>query len=548
MAPSVLFVRLRRAVMFVTFIRAGRHYLGWSCWARPVEPPFQKPNTFHRPHPVDGSASRLNTVLAPEAGASSSGAQDPRGDMPLVLDIRSGWLASETTKSIASRAPNPHARWLRWKGVRLTTRAIPIRAALAAVLATLSSALKRSTGGAERGESLQRLLTAALPLLVVVFAAGGALLYDSAVHVIFDPAKASRLAVPESQEAPPAFNPSTAQTAPDAPIVTAALRASTAPPASDSQTSNDTPYSSQYQPTAAHLIATFLPAEVRGLPRPSWSYSVPALYNPVLESYGKPASYNDSASLGLTSAQLADWARNRPAPRQVQPQETASTPPVPPQHSTPLAYEPTPVALAPAAQLSRSDDPPPAPYGTDQRSAIYAELIRAGEAMRQRQDFAGAYRLASQAKALNPDGLPALELEQMTLAADGDPRQAEIAALAVLARGGTAVFEVQHYHPAQRSAHPARIVITPTSLQFIPEAPCAAGQRSIPLASVRSLLMRQNASAPGPNLLNIEFEGGTLSLAPFGPAKSSGVTSASATQPTLLTAIRNVLATTKAGR
>lgn len=122
----------------------------------------------------------------------------------------------------------------------------------------------------------------------------------------------------------------------------------------------------------------------------------------------------------------------------------------------------------------------------------YEDTLQSARTALQRKDSRGAYKLATQARDLEPNSLPALELLQVILAEGSDPARAESAALEAIKHGGKAVFELQHYHAWPTGLHAARLVITAKSLEFVPEAACKYADFTIPLASIKSVDVGEN--------------------------------------------------------
>jgi small GTP-binding protein len=147
---------------------------------------------------------------------------------------------------------------------------------------------------------------------------------------------------------------------------------------------------------------------------------------------------------------------------------------------------------------SNSASPPP------QQSSSYNETVQMARNAYQAKDLRGAYRLAIQARHLDSNSLPALELIQEILAQGGDPAKAEAAAFDAISHGGKAVFELQHYHAWPMALHPARLVITSSTLEYVPEAACKFGDFTIPLSAIESVEMRQNKF--NAYLLDIKFD------------------------------------------
>ncbi|HEY4381224.1 MAG TPA: hypothetical protein VGN01_12815 [Acidobacteriaceae bacterium] len=218
-------------------------------------------------------------------------------------------------------------------------------------------------------------------------------------------------------------------------------------------------------------------------------------------------------------------------------------------------------APAPAAASIRATDaarpsaPAHAPAAADAHAAAYLSLVHAAEGSLAHNDLQSAYQSAVQAKALEPQSLPALELMQAILARAGNPHDAEVAAHDAIARGGQAVFELQHFHAAPAALHPARIVITATTLQFVPEGPCTTGEFTVPLASITTVQTRQTGS--GIPVLTLRFGGGNAhgelsfrdASSQFRNANPAQLSSrlSPAQETALFTAIRNVLLAPKGG-
>ena len=200
----------------------------------------------------------------------------------------------------------------------------------------------------------------------------------------------------------------------------------------------------------------------------------------------------------------------------------------------------------------------------DTKRDSYLGIVRLGQEALQRQDIQSADRLATLAKGMDPGRLPALELKQGVTAAGANPGDADVAALEAIAHGGKAVFELQHFHRLPMDLHSARIVITATSLEFIPEAHCKTGPLTIPLASIRSVQIGENARGlTDLYLLDITFDSPNSSKGTtasrqlrFGDSSSHSGTASTADQfapqlsssqeRVLFIAIRNVILAAKA--
>jgi hypothetical protein len=73
-----------------------------------------------------------------------------------------------------------------------------------------------------------------------------------------------------------------------------------------------------------------------------------------------------------------------------------------------------------------------------------------------------------------------------------------------ITRGGKAVFDLQHYHAFEVALHPAEIIITSATIEFVPEGSCKYPAFAIPLDSIKSVEMGRNDLDH--YLLNIKFD------------------------------------------
>ena len=125
------------------------------------------------------------------------------------------------------------------------------------------------------------------------------------------------------------------------------------------------------------------------------------------------------------------------------------------------------------------------------------------------------------------------------MARAGSAGEVESTAVAAIAHGGQAVFDVRHVRASNGEACPAKIVVTAATLAFVPDAACETGAFTIPLASVTSVDTPRTAST---NLLDIEYSipgkrGGKQRLHLAG-SRAHGASA----QAAPLTPIRNVIA------
>lgn len=91
-----------------------------------------------------------------------------------------------------------------------------------------------------------------------------------------------------------------------------------------------------------------------------------------------------------------------------------------------------------------------------------------------------------------PASLPSLNSTHASPAPTSTAGDPQTAALASIQRGGSAAFELQHLHAPSAGTHPARLVITATTLSFVPQAAGDSSPRTIPLASIASVETSQS--------------------------------------------------------
>jgi hypothetical protein len=144
---------------------------------------------------------------------------------------------------------------------------------------------------------------------------------------------------------------------------------------------------------------------------------------------------------------------------------------------------------------------PPTNWGN---AGSYDGMMQSARYALQRNDLGDAYRLATQARATAPNSLPALELLQIISTEEADSGRAEAAALDLINHGGKAVFRLQHYHAWPSSLHPARLIITSETLEYIPDAQCKYADFTVPLKSIKSVGMSTSMSHV--NLVDIKFD------------------------------------------
>jgi small GTP-binding protein len=211
-------------------------------------------------------------------------------------------------------------------------------------------------------------------------------------------------------------------------------------------------------------------------------------YNRAIADYDKAIRLNPNFTEAINSRNMALLRQTQQAQGRPQNQAQSYTPST---QSNPYSN--------PAVARTQSAYTPRSAQGTS-----YDDIVQSAQNALQRRDLRGAYRLATQARDLSPDNLPALELMQVILAQGGDSNQAESAALDAIRHGGKAVFELQHFHAWPTNLHAARLIITATTLEFVPEAPCKYGDFTIPLTTIKSVEMGENTL--NVYLLNIKFD------------------------------------------
>ena len=446
----------------------------------------------------------------------------PRPPTEVLGDLREGWLASkETPTEPESEAPAQKSKKSPTKQKALANYTPFIESVKTSVRKKLSSATRRYEAQGEKETSSAKLALLMIAILVALFGVG-ALIYAVSVSSILDPAKLSSMEELDSSPTPAVGNAATAgQTTQSAAIST------TAPDPANA---------------AKPTLGIADPSNSTGASDANSGWYNQAAQNVDLSAASNgqhdraTPSRDDAIMLNPTLAQTASGLASKANDHQAatQPSATIKTPP-------------TSAANVRQPNIQQPTSLP----GPAANNKPYLDLVRAGQSLFDSNDLSSAYRAAAQARALNPTSLPALELMQVILAAGGNTREAQAAATEAIAHGGKAVFELQHVHASPLSLHPARIVITATTLEFIPEASCATGAFTIPLASITSVQMGQNsADQSSLYLLNIQFNAGRASgqlsfrdssshRNPNAAQISSQLSSAQETA--LFTAIRNVL-------
>ncbi|HEX9202182.1 MAG TPA: hypothetical protein VF865_21670, partial [Acidobacteriaceae bacterium] len=457
----------------------------------------------------------------------------PRSKSNPLEDLRQDWVEREASLYVETEAAPPKSRQKQTTIPKYAPFLDSFRKSLRETLPARSN--RRYVPDEERRRGPRLIVVAAGFLTLMLMA--GAWFYGKAVESILDPGKLVAMMQSDwtSPDKPPAHP---AQSAPDADSNSTAAGKF----ASDKSAASGIDYTeSDWYKAAVQSINEQM--ALNGGQNPGYlstlaeEYGIESKFDRVASSHSNEILVNQTLARVLDG--LARASQAQPTPREQTRPRPANT-----------VYPPQPVASVNNRPLNA--EPSSHSAGDD--------LVRAGQASLQNKDLAGAARLAGQAKALDPTSVPALELMQVTTAASGNPRDAEAAALQAIAHGGKAVFELQHFHASPLGLHPARIVITATTLEFIPEGPCEAAPFTLPLTSIASVEMGQNAAElSGLYLLNIEFKfaGSRPSGARATPAELSFTGSSSrlhkpnaaqasrqlssAQETALLTAIRNVL-------
>jgi len=452
-------------------------------------------------------------------------------DRDLLTDIRSNWLTSATSAqpksgavSARPRKPRPLVEVDYLAAGKAGVRSIgqSARETFSSLVGMVSDGLReRAKGG----------LVLGLLAAVMIF---GALVYEVVVNFILDPAT-----VPAVTQADPSQGAPAAQSPIEAYLPPVSAAGSAASSGADSQSAAE---------RAGSVVGE---SAILGLNQVSTFDGANAAH--IANGTGISGHNDQRAGLAdddaVTLTQAADTMAQKGRDAQGAGVRSATQPAHPVQ---------TPIEAADAnvAGVERTPSGPRNAGGDSVANSAggsaYLDLVRAGQRALENNDIQGAYKLAAQAKALNPGNPAALDLMQVLVAASGDPGDAQAAALESIAHGGKAVFELQTLGAGPTNLHPARIVITATTLQFIPEAAYKTGAFSIPLASIASVQMGGNVSdQPGLSLLIIRYNDaksgkGELSLTDVSESSAAGRSQSSpAQQAAFLGAIRNVILTTR---
>jgi hypothetical protein len=448
----------------------------------------------------------INYVRVPEIETHTAEPEATQGGMPpgqgepqlhragteVLQDLRQGWLAAnDSSLQPESGAPAPKGRRLRSKRPKTVANHAPLIESVKVYLReTIPSAARRYEVKGEQGKSAAMLALVMIACLTVLVAIGG-LVYAATVGSILDPGKLSGMVQTDSLDTSATANPPIA----NPPILqeTAVVPAAATGPANAVSSNFD-------WADAVRRSGSDYP---NGGDQPA-----------------NPLSDDNAIMLPQTFALAAGGLASKAHDQQTQHDQTSIQSPGTVQAAG-TVQAPT-VSTNPGSIVNVSGNNyrqpniqrSPSDFPDDDRTAPYLDLVRSGQVSIESKDFQSTYQSAAQAISLDPRRRPALELAQATLAAGGGPRDAEGAAVDAIAHGGKAVFELQHFHASPPALHPARIVITATTLEFVPEAPGETGAFTIPLASITSVQLGKNASGPSNfYLLNIKFDDSRGSIA-----------------------------------
>lgn len=472
-------------------------------------------------HDLNDGGQALKQGILPQPG-------QPDKDL---WSLRSSWLAQHEAPSPKKHRPAKRGRLDQKLEIIAAESALLFDSARAFVANGMASierqarhALGRVKGGAPGAP-------AALIAMFALVIAIGSLAYMAVMDHILGPDKLSNAIVADSNGAggtAPAGE-SVSQTAAD-------TDAAAAPENADSNQAN----SSLFESISQSFGQAALAPNDKEVSVPS---DVADLLNKNVPSTPAPSVATGGSVLDLTNSQAVEEVARQAYDQQTQRDQPAAL------YAT-VAYA-TPASAA-DDHLSRGV-PAPSFSGQATGATSYPESVPKGQVARQNDSSRGARQPAPPAQATDRRTLSALESAQVMAATTGSrPGEVEGTARDAIAHGGKAVFELQHFDPSTGVLHPARIVVTATTLEFIPEASCEIGAFTIPLASVTSVQTGQSIpETSNASLLNIEFnDHGQHRLAlrnsspkPRGTSDAghSSPPPSAAQQAALLTHVRNVI-------
>ena len=436
------------------------------------------------------------------AHAPAKGRQRAQYGENVLESLRSGWVADYEA---APGSKRPRAATRR----RVTNHPLQMIASeLRLFFQSMAEMLRELVRSIVRG-ALEALKTdstgpALIGMFAVIIAIGG-LVYITLVDRIFDQGQPSASAAADSAVA----------TAPVAASTPAPLTAENAPvAAAPAASASDQPASALFpsvpqSPTAAPALGGLirLPADF------TKSDGTSALD---ISSAAASASSADGGDLiGLANSRTADTIARKA-------------------HDAPAQRDPGAAASSSAAYATPASRTYLPASGEQRASSSYASSAGV-------RSFA-AGESARRPVATDARTLAALESAQRKAARAGSAGEVESTAVAAIAHGGQAVFDVRHVRATNGEGCPARIVVTAATLAFLPDASCETGAFTIPLASVTAVetgpVTPQTANA---NLLNIEYSvpgkrGGRERLRLAGSPSHGGSAPAAPVTP-----IRNVI-------
>ncbi len=461
---------------------------------------LSRPMPLPTPESVDSQKIREVKIRSHAPAKGKPQAQNEN----VLENLRSGWV-SEHEAALPGKRPGPAAR-RPGASHPLQLIASELRLFFQAVAEMLRELLRSIARGAREVLKTDGTGPALVGLLAVVIVIGG-LVYIALVDRIFEQGQPPAVATVDTSAAtaPPAVPPAPV-TAENAPVA--------ATPAATEAASNDHP---------ASALLTSAPQNVAAPPAFGGFVRLPADLTKSdgtspLDGSSPSTDGGDLVGLANSHTEEAIARKAHDAPTQRDSGATASSNTA---HATPV---------------SRASPPATA----EQRPAGYAPSVTAGTSGA-RTTSAPASQAARPIVATDARTLARLEAAQRKAARAGNSSQVESTAVAAIAHGGQAVFDVRHVRATNGEACPARIVVTAATLAFLPDASCETGAFTIPLASVNSVeaVTAQSTSA---NLLSIEYSvpgkrGSRERLRLEGPRMHG----ASAAQVAPVTPIRNVI-------
>lgn len=461
-------------------------------------------DTLSRPTPIptedhlEGQTLRVTEVKI-RATAPRSRSRPRQEDKNVLASLRNGWISEYET------APRTQRQRPVRRGPGIGGNLKTIAAELELFLDGSMSLLREMLASIARGARATLKKDATGPALIGMFAimiAGGGLVYIALVDNIFGQGQPSSTATADlaATTAQPPVSPPIAQGAP--------VADKPAAPADDGSG----------QPASAFFRLP--PQDSDAKPSPVGTLGLPVNFadSDRASALTSPSSSADAGDLlALADSQSAQKIARKQVDTPVQPDQPATV------HANTAHV--TPVS------------------GTSARVAPFTRSITADQPEQQRNAYE-SFRQSAARTATDARTLAALESAQRKAASAAGHGDVEGTAFTAIAHGGRAVFEVQHLRASTGESCPARIIVTATSLAFVPDTACETDAWTIPLASVTSVetgpIIPETVDA---NALNIEFNDrakrgskGRLSV-----TVSPRPVGANTAQPTPVTHIRNVI-------